>query len=186
MVESDEGRISLSFCMRRDRLAAARHNHRCAPAGEAALAHIARSSRGVREALADAERDGAWLAAGPIRPGVRTHSADGVFRVGNLAGEAHPILAEGIGMAIQSAELLTCQLISRNDTLATEAGRRDAGKAYKAAWLHAFGVRVRAAACFATLAMQPAAASTLPLIERFPAILTLGARLSGKTAPVQR
>jgi hypothetical protein len=34
---------------------------------------------------------------------------------------------------------------------------------------------------FAHLAMWPGAARTLPIVKRFPEILTWGARLSGKT-----
>ena len=57
-------------------------------------------------ALAGAEREGPWLATGPIRPGVRLGHGDGIFRIGNAAGEAHPIVGEGISMAIQSAFVL--------------------------------------------------------------------------------
>ena len=45
------------------------------------------------------------------RGGVRVHLRDGdsIFRIGNAAAEAHPILGEGMSMAMQSAWLLcTC------------------------------------------------------------------------------
>ena len=61
-------------------------------------------------ALAGAEREGPWLASGPLRPGVRLGQGDGIFRVGNAAGEAHPIVGEGISMALQSAFVLAALL----------------------------------------------------------------------------
>ncbi len=181
MVQADGGRISLSLCVRRDALGAARDRHGGGPAGDAVLAHIAGSCRGVREALDGAERDGPWLAAGPIRPGIRKAYADDVFALGNLAGEAHPVIAEGISMAIQSGRLLADTLIRQRSALGTESGRAKAGAAYAAAWRRCFATRIRAAAVFAALAMRPGASALLPFIQRFPAVLTLGARLSGKT-----
>jgi flavin-dependent dehydrogenase len=135
----------------------------------------------MREALAHAEQQGAWLAAGPIRPGIRRPYSDDVFAVGNLAGEAHPIIAEGIGMAIQSSRLLAAELIARRSTLATEDGRARAGGAYSIAWRRCFATRIRMSAFLAGLAMRPRASILLPLLERFPEILTMGAGLSGKT-----
>ena len=180
MVHSDGGRVSFSLCIRRDALDGARRRFRGQPAGDAVIGHIAESCRGVREALASAERHGAWLAAGPIRPGIRKPYADDVFAVGNLAGEAHPIIAEGISMAIQSSRLLAAGLITRRGTLATKSGRARAGRAYSIAWRKCFATRIRAAALFAGLALRPGASVLLPLIERFPEALTIGARLSGK------
>ena len=43
---------------------------------------------------------------GPIRPGVRVDYPEPLLRVGNAAGETHPLVGEGIGMALQSAALL--------------------------------------------------------------------------------
>ena len=75
-------------------------------------------SRGaVADVLTRAEVSGEWLAAGPIRPQVRSCGQDGVFLLGNAAGEAHPIVAEGISMAIQSAWLLCERLITQKDAL---------------------------------------------------------------------
>ena len=183
MVHSDGGRVSLSLCIRRDALTAARRIFRGVPAGDAVFAHIAASCRGVREALAGAERDGSWLAAGPIRPGILSAYVDDVFAVGNLAGEAHPIIAEGISMAIQSGRLLAAELTRHAGKLATETGRARAGAAFSAAWRGHFATRVHAAALFAGLVMRPGASALLPLVRRFPRILTIGASLSGKTIP---
>ena len=64
--------------------------------------------------------------------------------------------------------------------MGTENGRAEAGAAYAAAWRHTFATRIRLAKLVAALAVRPSAAALLPLIERVPAILTFGARLSGK------
>jgi flavin-dependent dehydrogenase len=178
LVHTDGGRVSLSCCIRRDALERARRARGNARAGEALQAHVAESCRGVREALRGATREGPWLSAGPVRPGFRNGPesgagpASGIFRIGNAAGEAHPIVAEGIGMAIQSAVLLTGILISR---------RESAEREYERAWRDNFVPRVRAAALFARLMTNPAGASaSVALLKAFPAILTLGARWSGK------
>ena len=97
MVHSDSGRTSLSCCIRRDYLARCRRLWPKIIAAEAVIAHIRTSCRGVDAALAGATCDGMWLSAGPLRPGIRTIRRDGIFAVGNAAGEAHPIVAEGTG-----------------------------------------------------------------------------------------
>jgi flavin-dependent dehydrogenase len=183
MVHSDGGRVTLSCCIRRDTLQQCRERFPAAPAGEAVLHHITSSCGGVRDALARAQRNGAWLSAGPIRPGLRKVFDDGVFRIGNVAGEAHPVVAEGISMAMQSAWLLAGALTERQDDARPDAVA--IARAYQATWRRHFARRVRAAAVFAHLAMRPQKARPLlPLLRRFPAILTVGARLSGKTRDV--
>ena len=105
MVHSDAGRTSLSCCIRRDALAKARARHG-GKAAQAVLAHIMATTRGVHEALYRARLEGEFLSTGPIHPGIRRRYADGIFFTGNIAGEAHPVIAEGISMAIQSSGLL--------------------------------------------------------------------------------
>jgi flavin-dependent dehydrogenase len=179
MVMADNGRLSLSCCIRRDRLAEIRQAHG-GSAAEAVHRHIMASCKGVREAIGHASLDGQWLAAGPIRPGIRPRFADGVFRAGNCAGESHPIIAEGISMALQSGWLLAAALagVDFRDRTALEA----AAKLYSAAWLRQFSTRIHAAAAFAAIALSPAGAQAMgPLVDLLPAILPLGAALSGKT-----
>src|SRR5262249_20095406 len=94
--------VSLSLCIRRAALDAARRPSP-GPSGEAVLAHIESHTPAVRAVLAGSRRLGDWMAAGPIRPGVRLRTPPGFFAVGNAAGEAHPVIAEGISMAMQSA-----------------------------------------------------------------------------------
>ena len=182
MVHSDGGRVSLSCCVRRDALADCRRRYSGASAGEAVVQHIKDSCAGVRATLDGARTDGPILSAGPIRPGIRTRYSDGVFFIGNIAGEAHPIVAEGISMAMQSAWLLCRRLIAQPDAAAAPRALASLGRAYAADWDAAFALRLRAAALFANIASRPgAAAFVLPLLRRFPAILTFGAQLSGKT-----
>jgi len=179
MVHTDGGRVSLSCCIRRDTLQQCRSASGNRRAAEAALHHIQSSCAGVRHALKQATLDRAWLSAGPIRPGIRDRYSDGIFRVGNCAGEAHPIVAEGISMAMQSAALLCRLLIAGKAAGRTHA---DIGSHYAAEWDHLFAPRIRASSLFATLAMSPSAAGLgLPLMKSFPGLLTFGAHLSGKT-----
>ncbi len=182
MVNSSDGTLSLTCCIRRDALQAARQSHQ-GSAAEAVLAHITTHCRGVRETLQRARLESPPLAAGPIAPGIRPRYAQGLFRVGNIAGEAHPIVAEGISMAMQSGWLLARLLVSPAERGGHGDGDLDAiGAAYAKRWRQNFAPRIHAAALFAHLAMRPSAAILLgPLFERFPAILTFGATLSGKT-----
>jgi flavin-dependent dehydrogenase len=170
LVESDAGRLSLSCCIQRDTLARLRARHG-GKAGEAVLTHILDTTRGARMALGDATLDGVILAAGPIRPGIRPRYQDGIFFAGNLAGEAHPVIAEGISMGIQSAALLARLLITHR------------GENYAREWRRAFAPRLYAAAGIANLAMRrPTRAAALALVKAVPGLLGAGARLSGKLA----
>ena len=170
MVQTDGARTSLSCCIRRDVLAALRRPGEAV--GEAVLRHIRASTRGARRALEDAALDGAILSAGPIRPGIRAAYQDGVFRTGNLVGEAHPIIAEGISMAIQSSHLLVRHLLARG---------KDAGPFYAAAWRRHFAPRLAAASVFANAALHVPGPAT-QLVRAFPALLSFGAAISGKTS----
>jgi menaquinone-9 beta-reductase len=139
----------------------------------------------VRQALRRARLEGAWLSAGPIRPGIRIRSTQDAFLVGNLAGEAHPIVAEGISMAMQSAWLLSRRLIANEDDVVRRRCVREIQKEYASDWNAWFGMRVRLAAAFAHLAMRPGPTNLLlPLVDRFPKILSFGAHLSGKTKQI--
>jgi flavin-dependent dehydrogenase len=181
MVHSDGGRVSLSCCIRRDFLARCRHERPKTKAADAVIAHIRAACRGVDAALTGAAREGTCLSAGPIRPGIRAFRSDGIFTVGNAAGETHPIVAEGISMAMQSSWLLCERLIARKDEILAGRGTAQLADDYAAAWRGNFSRRLHAAALFAHLAMRPAAAGiAAALLERAPALLTLGAYLSGK------
>ena len=179
MVHTDRGRVSISLCVRRDRLRALRSGKR--PAGEDVEAFVRASCRGVREALAGAIREGDWLSAGPLRPGMRLRQPAGLFPVGNAAGEAHPVIAEGISMALQSGWLLAEELKRWHATGGESADLAAVARTYAAAWRRCFAPRLRAAAVIAHWAMRPYLVRlTLPLLLNFPSLLTMGARASGK------
>ena len=166
LVHTDGGEVSFSCCIRRDVLSMARRQHR-GSAGDSVLAHAMAHGRGIRETLAGAERRGAWLSAGPIRPGIRRAVDHGICRVGNAAGEAHPLVAEGISMAIQSAWLL--------------ARHWEDPQAYARAWRETFAARIRASSLFAALMVPPLPSrASIAVLQRSPGVLTWGARWSGK------
>ncbi len=169
MVQSDGARLSLSCCIRRDALIRVRQRHG-GKAAAAVLAHIVDTTRGARLALENAELEGHYLSTGPIHPGIRARHEDGIFFTGNIAGEAHPVIAEGISMAIQSSGLLAELLIANR------------GERYARAWKRRFSPRIHIAALAAQLAMRtPARAASLALLRAVPGLLGLGARISGKT-----
>ena len=185
MVHADGGRVSLSCCIRRDELAQCRQRWPRAKAGEAVLAHIVSSCRGTALALSAARRDGAWLSSGPLQTGIRTFGQDGIFAVGNAAAEAHPIVAEGISMAVQSAALLCEHLVARpalRGELHPSHRELDALRIdYAQAWRRNFARRLHVAALFAHVFMRPASTRLASaLLERVPQLLTVGARWSGK------
>ena len=174
MAHCDGGRISLSCCIRRGRLEALKREEKQS-AGEAVLAHILESCSALRPVLEEAVLADSWLSAGPIHPGIRRCYAEGVFVVGNAAGEAHPVVAEGISMAMQSAWLLTDRLIADSD-------ERNVARSYTRAWRQSFAPRIRAASAIAHWAMRPRmVAATLPFLQTWPKLLTFGAWVSGKS-----
>jgi flavin-dependent dehydrogenase len=178
MVHTDHDRVSLSCCIRRDQLERCRRRDASLSAGEAVLAHLVSTCSAAREVLDGAAKESEWRSAGPIRPGIRTTHRDGIFFVGNAAGEAHPVVAEGISMAMQSGFALAHALTSTADLT-------DAHRAYATRWHRLFARRIHAAAAIANWAMRPAAvALALPLLNAFPVVLTEGARTSGKVTPI--
>ena len=189
MVVASDGLATVACCIRRDRLALSRRDRgdACARAGETIEGLLRRECRGVREALAGASRAGPWLAAGPIRPGIRLggDQSNG-FPIGNAAGEVHPIIGEGISMALQSAWLLCRELAGATDAFRRDARgemhRRQIQQRYAAQWRAHFARRMHLAACFAHAAMRPGVvAPLLPLLRGAPALLGIAARVSGKT-----
>ena len=197
MVVAGGGVTTLACCIRRDRLDALRSAAPGLRAGAAVEAALKRDTAAVGAALEWAVRDGAWLAAGPIDPGIRLRAGDTMFRIGNAAGEAHPILGEGMSMALQSAWLLCGELLApapgapargepaprapTREAACGAAWQHEVAQRYAAQWRREFVPRLRLAAAFAHLAMRPAAAATLVALTRlWPGLLTAGARWGGK------
>ena len=168
LVMSDSGLLSLSCCIRRDVLAQVRKPGE--RAGDAVLHHLRATTAGIEAALQGALLHETVLAAGPIRPAIRPRFGDGIFFTGNLAGEAHPVIAEGISMAIQASQMLAHLLLAQGQA---------AGPAYAAQWLRRFGPRLTAATLFAHTAMRARGPATA-LVKAAPSLLTWGAALSGK------
>ena len=146
MVIAEKGLATLACCIRRDSLAACRRQAPGATAGEAVEAYLTAACVGVASALRGARREGGWLAVGPLRPGLRSPDPrPAVFAVGNAAGEAHPIVGEGISMALQSAWLLGRRLIAGGPDR-DAAAWHTAGKRHAAEWRRYFAPRIRTAA----------------------------------------
>lgn len=190
MVHTDGGRVSLSCCIRRDQLELCRRQRPHVKAGAAVLAHIEGSCKDVAMTLSSATLDGAWLSSGPLRTGIHSFGRGGIFALGNAAAEAHPIIAEGISMAIQSATLLCRHLVACPELRGADARssaicdriRQD----YARDWRRNFSRRLHLSALFAHLFMRPATTRlATSLLARFPHLLTLGARWSGKAEPLR-
>ena len=183
MVRADGGLLTLACCVREDQLEACRRDAPGKRASEVVEAMLKSECRGVAEALEGARLDGPWLATGPIAPGIRLRSGENFFRIGNAAGEAHPIIGEGMSMAIQSAWLLCARLVGsrRRSDLLSMAWQREVGEQYAAEWRKHFARRLSLAAVFAHLAMRPALSSPLlGLLQQWPSLTTQGARWAGK------
>jgi flavin-dependent dehydrogenase len=184
MVVAGDGVTTLACCIRRDHLDALRCAAPGLRAGDVVETMLRRECGGVRVTLQAAVRAGPWLAAGPLDPGIRLSADDGLLRIGNAAGEAHPIIGEGMSMALQSAWLLCAQLLGagQRDEARQNPWQREVGRRYAAQWRRHFEPRLRLAAAFAHLAMRPGSAAPLMALARiWPGLLTLGARWGGKT-----
>jgi menaquinone-9 beta-reductase len=188
MVVAGDGVSTLACCIRRDVLDAFRARWPALRAGDAVQALLTQACTGVRDALRGAIRDGAWMAAGPISPGIRLTATDGMFRVGNAAGEAHPIIGEGMSMALQSAWLLAGELLGLKGSVQVQPVQAPGAdtqslmaRRYAKQWRREFAPRMRLAAVFAHVAMRPALSNVLMrLAQMQPGLLTWGARLGGK------
>ena len=183
MVLADRGRTTVACCIRRDQLTKIREQAPGRSVGNAVETWLQQECAGLRRALQGAVRDGPWLTCGPLDPGVRVAASNSHFRIGNAAGEAHPILGEGMSMALQSASMLcTCLLGPTGNAAAPDgAAQTDLQRRYAGEWRKAFTPRLRLAALFAHVAMRPRGAEALlNLTQRWPELLTRGARWGGK------
>jgi flavin-dependent dehydrogenase len=96
---------------------------------------------------------------------------DGIHVLGNAAGEAHPAIAEGITMALQSAAMLAGRLVEGNLS----------AQDYEREWRARFETRVTISTIFAHVAMRSAAAAASGAVLRgLPRALSALAALSGK------
>ena len=170
MVVSSDGRTTVALCLRRDTLRAVRSRHQGVTAGIAVERYLRECCPGAADALREGERQGSWLAVGPLRPGLRLAQTPGIYRVGNAGAEAHPLVGEGMRMALQSSRTL-----ARN--LSDHSPRADHGTR----WRTAINPRLRFAACYAHIAMRPMLAAPVGrMLQHWPALLTTAAVLAGK------
>jgi flavin-dependent dehydrogenase len=134
--------------------------------------------------LKEASQAGSWLTVGPLRPGARLHELPGVFRVGNAAGETHPLIGEGLSMALQSSKLLVESLLSHTNKTIDVKALSASHHAYASAWRKSFVPRMHLAALYAHVAMRaPLAAPVGASLRQWPALLTTAARFAGKARP---
>jgi menaquinone-9 beta-reductase len=180
MVIADRDRTTVACCLRRDALHECRRSASLDGAGAAVDAYLKHSCRGVALALENAQREGPWRSSGPLRPGFSAASAPGVLRIGNAAVEVHPLVGEGICMALQSAALLA-DLMRARPARIDAIYLRDRQRRYAQACQRAFAWRLQWSRCCAQMAMhRPVATPLAVLMQTWPHTLTLAARLAGK------
>jgi len=181
IVIADDRRATLACCLDREALRRCRAESPQSPAGVAIERWLRRHCAGVDRALSGARRDGDWLAVGPVRPGRRPTGLSGPFAVGNAAGETHPLIGEGIAIALQSAAMLAQLLVAHAPAALGPGSAAGVKRDYTRSWRRAFLWRQRLASTFAGIAMRPAFGTTAGrLLARWPGLLTAGSSLAGK------
>lgn len=181
LVVADSGRTTLACCIRRDALRACRAASPGLRAGDAVGRHLRTVCSGLGDVIVDDQIEGSWLSVGPIRPGIRVADRADVFRVGNAAGETHPLIGEGISMALQSAALLVHHLAGQPTGSIDRDTIYALNRRYALAWRGHFAPRLRFARAYAQAAMRPAVAVPVhALLHSWPFLLTQAARWAGK------
>jgi 2-polyprenyl-6-methoxyphenol hydroxylase-like FAD-dependent oxidoreductase len=180
MVVSNRGRTTIACCIRRGTLRQWRARAGGGSAGDVVEAYLRGSCAGVASALRTAHRQDSWHAVGPLRTGFHPRGAAGIPRIGNAAAEAHPLIGEGICMALQSAAILARLFAHRPKDLRA-AHIVDVQCAHSAICRNEFSARIRLAQLYARVAMQPSLAAAASIfLTSWPRALTAGARLAGK------
>lgn len=122
----------------------------------------------LRRRMAGARQVGDWLASPLPRFGVKNHWPAAVIPAGNAAAALEPIGGEGMGLAMQSAELAAGSLLN---------GSAPPLEEYRRLW------RLRRPSCRATalLVSHPELSATLiPLLQSSPRLGQIGLRMLGK------
>jgi menaquinone-9 beta-reductase len=180
MVVSDRGRTTIACCILRTTLRQQREHARGGSAGDVVEAYLRSSCAGVAAALRTAQREDAWHAVGPLRTGFHRRSVWGIPRIGNAAAEAHPLIGEGICMALQSAAILA-KLCGHRPKDLRPAYVVDVQRTHAATCRKEFSGRMRLAQLYAQVAMRPSLANAAAiLMKTWPGTLTAGAQLAGK------
>jgi len=107
--------------------------------------------------------------SGNIYFGKRNLVENGVFMIGDAAGVIAPLAGDGIGMALQSARLITSVLSkSRKESLSAEETER----LYKNGWKRYFAKRLFSAALIQKILLQSSFRnSAITLVKLFPSLL---------------
>ncbi|HKT72189.1 MAG TPA: NAD(P)/FAD-dependent oxidoreductase [Steroidobacteraceae bacterium] len=180
VVVADRGRTTLACCIRRDVLRQWRARAPGKSAAAVVEAYLRDSCPDLAAALQNARRDGPWQSAGPLRPGFHDATSNPGLRIGNASVEAHPLIGEGICMALQSAAALARLIVkqpSNIDPARVQALQRAHARTCRAA----FRGRVRLAHLYAQVAMRPwLTTPSAALMRAWPRILTFTALLAGK------
>lgn len=182
LVVGEQSVATFAFCLRRDALARARQQQPGGSAAQSASRWVMQHCSAAEAMLAGAEQRGKWLAVGPIHPGIRINKTkNAVFLVGNAAGEAHPIIGEGISIAIQSAMLAANILAPYHKNIKDVRVQELLQVTYAKLWRQHFANRIRMSAVFAHAAMRPSMYKrVLPILIRYPALLSQFAHWCGK------
>ena len=186
MVIADRDRTTVACCLRRDVLHDCRRSASGDGAGAAVEAYLKHSCRGVAQILEGARREGSWRSIGPLRLGFSVTTEPGVLRIGNAAIEAHPLVGEGICMALQSAALLA-DLLRPRPARIDGIYIGDCQRHYARACQRSFAWRLQWSRCCAQMAMHRSVATPLAiLMQAWPRALTIAARLAGKARAAHR
>jgi flavin-dependent dehydrogenase len=170
----DEGVATFACAVRRGVLREMRRRHPGSSAGDALFHHALGASRALDDAFRCAVRAAPWLAVGPLQPGARPALRDGILSVGNAAGEVHPIVGEGITLALGSALALAGPLLQ---ALQSGTDPAYAAHAYRRRHYGLLRRQLWRSACLAALAMHPlASACARRALARMPSLLALSAR----------
>jgi flavin-dependent dehydrogenase len=186
MVTTDDGFASISACVERSTIEKLRRNAGAKDVGPLFEEHLLSNIEQLNVVLDGSRRVGKWLTAGVVVPEGHTRSRDGILAVGNAAGESHPIVAEGISMAIQGAGVLHSVLEGIDPKSIDEALLDHLADEYDRRWRSIFARRIRFASAAASAAMSHRSRPLLAaILTKFPRLLTAGTRMSGKVWPMR-
>ena len=132
------------------------------------FAEIIGENRILRQRMSRAREVGNWLASPLPRFAVKNHWPKAVIPAGNAAAALEPIGGEGMGLALQSAELAASSLLAGGDLPLSNR--------YQSLW----GSELSCCAA-ALLVSRPKLADTLvPILRAFPLLGRIGLQLIGK------
>lgn len=180
IVVADRARTTIACCVSRATLQQLRMRLPGVAAGLAVDSYLRSSCGGVADALRSARQLEPWRAVGPLRTGFHGCRIPGILQIGNAGAEAHPLIGEGICMALQSAAVLARLMAVRPRTVSTSY-ILEVQHSHTLICKKVFSGRLRFAQLCAQIAMRPVLARcTVSLTRAWPALLTTGARLAGK------